>query len=113
MENIIFSPCFLIKGKKFCEISDMKITKTLNNYFIITKYGSMIHPDIVSSKIVDNIIVYKNESLGDFFDLVDFIKDSESEYIFLQGFSRAVIQKIFGLVILESNGRRKIRKQWF
>lgn len=43
----------------------------------------MIHPDIVSSKRVDNIIVYKNKPLGDFFDLVDFIKDNESEYIFL------------------------------
>ena len=72
----------------------MKITKTLNNYFVITKYGSMIHPDIVSSKRVDNIIVYKNKPLGDFFNLVDFIKNNESEYSFLQGFFMGVIKKI-------------------
>ena len=67
MKKIIFSPCFLIKDKKLFEISDMKITQTLNNYFIITKYGSMIHPDIVSNKIVNSIMLYENKPLGDFF----------------------------------------------
>lgn len=93
-KEYIFSTYFVINNGKLFSISDFNFDENLKNCFYIKKFGSNIHPVIYLDTKVDNKWVNKDQVIGDYNGLIDFIVANENSYICMRGFSRAVISQI-------------------
>ena len=101
--------CFLMKNNHIYNVCDDNLLKKDKNCYIVTKYGSMAHPLIKYDKIIDRKVQEKNMYIGGYYELIDFLKINSIDRIYLRGFNRATIGRVFRLVI-ESNDNKLLEK---
>lgn len=89
-----FSTYFVINNGKLFSTTNFNFDDSLKNCFYIKKFGSNIQPVIYLDTKVDNEWVSKNQVIGDYNALIDFIVENENSFICMRGFSRAVISQI-------------------
>jgi len=93
-KEYIFSTYFVINNGKLFSTSDFNFDENLKNCFYIKKFGSNTHPVIYLDTKIDNKWVSKDQVIGDYNQLMDFVVANENSYICMRGFSRAVISQI-------------------
>lgn len=86
-----FSTYFVINNGKLFSINDFNFDENLKNCFYIKKFGSNTHPVIYLDTKFDNKWVSKNQVIGDYNALMDFVVANKNSYICIRGFSRATI----------------------
>lgn len=89
-----FSTYFIINNGKLFSTTNFNFDEKLKNCFYIKKFGSNIHPVIYLDTKVDNEWVNKNQVIGDYNQLMDFLVANENSFICMRGFSRAVISQL-------------------
>ena len=89
-----FSTYFVINNGKLFSTTNFNFDENLKNCFYIKKFGSNTHPVIYLDTKVDNKWINKNQVIGDYNQLMDFLVANENSYICMRGFSRAVISQI-------------------
>lgn len=89
-----FSTYFVLNNGKLFSTTNFNFDDSLKNCFYIKKFGSNIQPVIYLDTKVDNEWVSKNQVIGDYNALIDFIVENENSFICMRGFSRAVISQI-------------------
>lgn len=90
-KEYIFSTFFIINNGKLFSTNNFNFEDNLINCFYIKKFGSNVHPIIYLDTKVDNKWVNKNQVIGDYNALMDFVVANENSYICIRGFSRANI----------------------
>jgi len=88
-KEYIFSTYFIINNGKLFSTNNFNFEDNLKNCFFIKKFGSNIHPLIYLDTKLNNIWVNKNQVIGDYNALMDFIVKNQSSYICIRGFSQA------------------------
>ena len=91
--------CVLIKDNHIYNVVSDNVYKQDKNCYIITKYGSMAHPFIGYDEIVDGKIIEKDMYIGGYYELIEFLKNKTNDRVYLRGFNRATIGRIFRLTL--------------
>lgn len=91
--------CVVIKDNHIYYVNNDSIFKQDKNCYIITKYGSMSHPFIGYDEKSNGKIIEKNMYIGGYYELVEFLKCRFDKRVYLRGFNRAILGKIFRLVL--------------
>jgi len=86
-----FSTYFIINNGKLFSTNNFNFEDNLQNCFYIKKFGSNVHPVIYVDTKVNNEWVNKNQVIGDYNALMDFVAANKNSYICIRGFSRANI----------------------
>lgn len=90
-KEYIFSTYFIINNGKLFSTNNFNFEDNLKNCFYIKKFGSNVHPVIYLDTKVDNRWVSKNQVIGNYNALMDFVIANENSYICIRGFSHTNI----------------------
>ncbi len=88
-KEYMFSTYFIINNGKLFSTNNFNFEDNLKNCFYIRKFGSNVHPVIYLDTKIDNKWVTKNQVIGNYNALMNFIIANENSYICIRGFSRA------------------------
>jgi len=91
--------CVVMKDSHIYYVNSDNVFKQDKNCYIVTKYGSMAHPFIGYDEIVDGKIIEKDMYIGGYYELIEFLKSKTNDRVYLRGFNRATIGRIFGLTL--------------
>lgn len=97
-KNISFSTCFIIKGNTLFSAKNFNFEDNLPNCYYIKKLGSMINPKIYFSQKENNEWINKNQFLGDYNSLVNFIFENENSFYVLRGFNKTSICQFIRMI---------------
>jgi len=96
---------FLIKGDELYDVTGMILF--YKDYCVLTKHHHMLNAEVFCKKVVGWVSEQEKHICNDS-ELYNFVKENINEYIFLNGFSRAEVQKISELVVTENNKLRSM-----
>lgn len=110
-----FARFYIINNDKLFITSDSNFDENLKKCYCIKKLGSNVHPKIFLDIKKDNKIIKKNQYIGDYKLLMDFIVENQNEFIFIKGFSRAgmaeflrIMNKLKGTNIIPITFKNKL-----
>lgn len=98
-----FSTYFIINNGKLFSTTNFNFEDNLKNCFYIKKFGSNIHPKIYLDTKINNKWINKNQLIGDYNSLTEFIAKNQNNFICIRGFSYASIGQLIRM-INESKG---------
>ena len=93
-----FSNYFVISGEKLFSINNFNFEDNLENCFYIKKLGSNHKPIIYLDTKVDGKWINRDQIIGNYDRLMDFIVANKNSYICIRGFSRAVIGQFIRMI---------------
>ncbi len=94
----LFSTYFIIKGNALFSTKNFKFKENLPNCYYIKKLGSTFNPKIYFDKKENNKWTNKNQFLGDYNSLVNFVFENKNSFICISGFDRASICKFIRMI---------------
>lgn len=89
-----FQTYFIINNNKLFSTNNFNFEDNFKNCFYIKKFGSNTNPKIYLDTKINNKWVNKNQLLGDYYSLIDFISKNNTAFICIRGFSKASICQI-------------------
>lgn len=93
-----FAKFFVINNNKLFSTSNPNFDDNLKNCYCIKKLGSNVHPQIYLDIKKDNEIIAKNQFIGGYQSLMDFIVKNQSKFICIRGFSRASMGELLTMI---------------
>lgn len=93
-----FTTYFIIKDSKLFTTMNFNFEDNLQNCFYIKRLGSMSNPKIYLDIKKDNEWISKNQFIGDYVSLMNFVAKNENSFICIRGFSRSSISQFIRMV---------------
>ena len=93
-----FTTYFIIKDSKLFATTNLNFEDNLQNCFYIKRLGSMSNPKIYLDIKKDNEWISKNQFIGNYVSLMNFVTKNENSFICIRGFSRSSISQFIRMV---------------
>ena len=93
-----FTTYFIIKDSKLFSTMNFNFEDNLQNCFYIKRLGSMSNPKIYLDIKKDNEWISKNQFIGDYVSLMNFVAKNGNSFICIRGFSRSSISQFIRMV---------------